>query len=192
MPVQIGAVTHNFSDPTGLLSDCHRRIEMFLGSLGTIAKVVDCPLTDETRRALDSALRYFREAAPKHTADEEESLFPRLRQIHHPDVQSAVARLEELEREHRWAAPLHAEVDSLGQQCLSKGSLSGVEAEEFRRAVASLTSMYQQHISVEDSVVFPAAARLLSQTERATIADEMAIRRKVRLITEIPHVHKQR
>ena len=67
-----------------------------------------------------------------------------------------------------------------------------MEAEEFRRAVASLTSMYQQHISVEDGVVFPVAARLLSQTERATIADEMAIRRKVRLITEIPHVHMQR
>ena len=30
MPVQIGAQTHTFSDPTGLLSDCHRRIEMFL------------------------------------------------------------------------------------------------------------------------------------------------------------------
>jgi len=33
MPVQIGAVIHNFSDPTGLLSDCHRRIEtMYLHS----------------------------------------------------------------------------------------------------------------------------------------------------------------
>ena len=192
MPVQIGAVTHNFSDPTGLLSDCHRRIEMFLGSLGAVAKVMDCPLTDETRRALDSALRYFREAAPKHTADEEESLFPRLRQVHHPDVQPALAKLGELENDHHWAARLHAEVDSLGQQCLSKGSLSGVEVEEFRKAVASLTSMYQQHISVEDDVVFPVAARLLSQTERATIADEMAVRRKVRLITEIPHVHVRR
>lgn len=192
MPVQIGALTHNFSDPTGVLSDCHRRIEMFLGSLGAIANVIDCPLTDETRRALDSALRYFREAAPKHTADEEESLFPRLRQVHHPNVQSALARLEELERDHHWAVRLHAEVDGLGQRCLSKGSLSGVEAEEFQRAVASLTSMYRQHISVEDSVVFPAAARLLSQTDRATIADEMAVRRKVRLTTEIPHVNMQR
>ena len=192
MPVQIGALTHDFSDPTGLLSDCHRRIEMFLGSLGAVAKVIDCPLTDETSRALDSALRYFREAAPKHTADEEESLFPRLRQVHHPDVQSALTRLDALEKDHRWAAPLHAEVDRLGQQCLSKGSLSAGEAEEFRKAVATLISMYQQHISVEDGVVFPVAARLLSQTDRATIADEMAIRRKVRLITEIPHVHKQR
>jgi len=191
MPVQIGAVTHNFSDPTGLLSDCHRRIEMFIGSLGAVANVMDGPLTDETRRALDSALRYFREAAPKHTADEEESLFPRLRQVRHPEVQTALARLEELQKDHRWGTPLHAEVERLGQQYLSRGSLPSVDVEGFRKAVASLTSMYQQHISVEEDVVFPAAARLLSRTELAAITDEMASRRKVRLITEIPHVRMQ-
>ncbi len=189
MPVQIGAAAHNFSDPTGLLSDCHRCIEMFLGSLDAIAKVIDSPLTDETRRALDSALRYFREAAPKHTADEEESLFPRLRRVSHPDFQSALARLDELENDHRWAAPLHAEVETLGQRYLSKGSLSAMEAEEFSGAVAKLTSMYLQHISVEDDVVLPVAAQLLSKAERAAIADEMASRRKVGLVTEIPYVH---
>lgn len=192
MPVQIGAAAHSFSDPTGLLSDCHRRIEMFLGSLGAIAKVIDSPLTDETRRALDFALRYFREAAPKHNADEEESLFPRLRQLRHPDVQSALARLDELENDHRWAAPLHAEVEILGQRYLSQGSLSTREAEEFREAVAKLTSMYQQHISVEDDVVFPLAAQLLSKAERAAIADEMASRRKVGLVTEIPRARAKK
>ncbi len=84
MPVQIAAKAHSFSDPTGLLSDCHRRIEMFLRSLQRVAGVIDRPLTDEVRAALDSALRYFRESAPKHTADEEESLFPRLRQLQAP------------------------------------------------------------------------------------------------------------
>lgn len=192
MPVQIGAAVHNFSDPTGLLSDCHRRIEMFLGSLEVVAKVIDRPLTDETGRVLASALRYFREAAPNHNADEEESLFPRLREVHHPDVQSALARLEALEKDHRWAAPLHAEIERLGQQYLSKGSLSEAETEEFRKAVSSLASMYQQHISVEDGVVFPVAERLLSSSARAAIADEMATRRKVRLVTEIPHVRMQR
>jgi Hemerythrin HHE cation binding domain len=86
MPVQIGAKTHNFTDPTGLLSDCHRRIEMFLGTLEAVSKLIDHPATEETSRALASALRYFGEAAPKHTADEEESLFSRLRQIHHPET----------------------------------------------------------------------------------------------------------
>jgi len=182
MAVQIGAPTHDFSDPTGLLSDCHRRIEMFLGSLDAVARGIDRPLADEAIRALDTALRYFREAAPKHTSDEEESLFPRLRQVHHPDIESALTKLDSLEEEHRRAAPLHAEIERLGQQSLSRGSLSPGEAEAFRKAVATLVSMYQQHIAVEDGLVFPLAARLLSQTDKAAIANEMATRRKVRLV----------
>jgi hypothetical protein len=63
MPVQIGAQTHSFSDPTGLLSDCHRRIEMFLRALERVASVIDRPLTEDIRHALESALRYFREDA---------------------------------------------------------------------------------------------------------------------------------
>ncbi len=185
MPVQIGAKTHNFTDPTGLLSDCHRRVEMFLGSLEAVARVIDRPATEETRRALESALRYFAQAAPKHTADEEESLFPRLRQIHHPEIQAAFSRLEQLEEEHRWAAPLHAEVDRLGAQYLSTGNLSNPGADEFRKAVANLASMYKQHIRVEDELVFPLAARMLSDADKSAIADEMAGRRKVRVVTEL-------
>ena len=64
MPVQIGAKAHPFSDPTGLLSDCHRRIEMFLGALEGVASVIDRPLTEETRAVLDSALRYFERLHP--------------------------------------------------------------------------------------------------------------------------------
>jgi hemerythrin-like domain-containing protein len=185
MPVLIGAKAHNFTDPTGLLSDCHRRVEMFLGTLGAVAKVMDRPGTEETRRALESALRYFAEAAPKHTADEEESLFPRLRRIHHPEIEAAFSRLEQLEQEHRWAAPLHAELDRLGAKYLSTGKLSSPEVVAFREAVASLASMYKQHISVEDSLVFPLVARVLSDAEKAAIAEEMAARRKVRLVTEL-------
>src|SRR6266581_372662 len=46
MPVQIGAKPHNFTDPTGLLSDCHRRVEMFLGTLTAVAEVLDRPATE--------------------------------------------------------------------------------------------------------------------------------------------------
>jgi hemerythrin-like domain-containing protein len=187
MPVQIGAPTHDFSDPTGLLSDCHRRIKMFLASLDAVGKVMDRPLNEEANRTLASALRYFREAAPKHTSDEEESLFPRLRQVHDPEIHSALAKLDSLEQDHRQAAPLHAEIEQLGQRCLSTGSLSPREAEAFRKAVATLLAMYQQHIEVEDDLVFPLAARLLSKTDKAGIANEMAARRKVSLVTGIPH-----
>src|SRR5215470_13356046 len=97
MPVQIGAKAHSFTDPTGLLSDCHRRVEMFLGSLAAVAQIIDQPLTGETRQALEAALRYFSEAAPKHTADEEDSLFPRLRRIDNAEIRSALEKLDKLE-----------------------------------------------------------------------------------------------
>ena len=70
----------------------------------------------------------------------------------------------------------------------SQQAVSPEEAEAFRKAVATLISMYKQHISVEDGLVFPLAARLLSQTDKAAIANEMATRRKVRLVTGIPHI----
>jgi hemerythrin-like domain-containing protein len=185
MPIQIGAKSHNFTDPTGLLSDCHRRVEMFLGMLERVAGVIDQPATEETNRALESALRYFGQAAPKHTADEEESLFPRLRQFQDPEMVAAFSRMEELEEEHRWAAPLHEAVERLGMQYLSTGNLSDTEIAEFRRSVASLASMYQRHIKIEDELIFPLASRMLSDGDKTAIANEMAGRRKVRLITEL-------
>src|SRR5437016_13477597 len=118
MPVQIGARSHAFTEPLGLLSDCHRRIEMFLGSLSAIAKLSGAPLNEEGRRALDNALRYFREAAPKHTADEEQSLFPRLRELHSEEIETVFSNLQELESDHQWAESLHAEVDRLGEKYL--------------------------------------------------------------------------
>lgn len=178
MPVQIGVSAHDFSHPTGLLSDCHRRIEMFVGLLEAVGNVMHHPATDETKRTLTAALRYFREAAPKHTADEEDSLFPRLRRVQDPDAQAALAKLDQLEKDHQSAEPLHAAAERLGQLYLSQGSLSAVEAEEFRNAVAALKSMYRQHINIEDQLVFPIAARVLPQSEQAVIGEEMAARRR--------------
>ena len=152
MPVQIGSKTSDFSDPTGLMSDCHRRIEMFLNALRAAADFSGRQLAEDERRALDTALRYFREAAPKHNADEEESLFPRLRGVPDPDVHSALGDVVRLEQEHRWAAPLHAEVDRLGQQWLLKGRLARNQAQAFQSAVGKLESMYRTHIEFEDKV----------------------------------------
>lgn len=146
MPVQIGATAHNFTDPAGLLSDCHRWVEMFLDILTAVADRNDQPATDDTRSALAKALRYFREAAPRHTEDEEASLFPRLRKINHPDIRSAFSQLDKLEAEHRWAEPIHAEVDRLGVHYLETGELSDAEVKAFRDSICkSCTDVQGAH-----------------------------------------------
>jgi len=185
MPVQIGSVTHSFDEPTGLLSDCHRRVEMFIAALEQVADVSDRELTADTRRSLDLALRYFREAAPKHTADEEISLFPRLRGISDEELQSALARLDELESDHRWAEPLHATAERLGTKCLQERQLSTGDAKEFRGAVHRLHEMYRRHIEVEDREVFPVAKKLLSEQAKSEIANEMKERRGLNAIATV-------
>src|SRR3954466_3949201 len=98
VPIVIGAKPEsNFTDPIGLLTDCHRRIERFLSVLVQVAaQAKGGPLTEEQRHGLDTALRYFRDAAPKHTADEESTLFPRLRRVDSPELHAAFARMESL------------------------------------------------------------------------------------------------
>jgi hemerythrin-like domain-containing protein len=177
MPVQIGAKTHSFSEPTGLLSDCHRLIEMFLRSLQEVAALLDQPLSADARTAMEASLRYFRDAAPKHTADEEESLFPRLRKVNHPDVDAVIKTLDPLEKEHQRADALHREVDRLGTKCLDGSTLSPEDVQRFRQSVTELASIYKEHIRIEDEVVFPVAGRLLAASDKNAIAEEMAQRR---------------
>ncbi len=155
---------------------------MFLRSLQTVASGGP-KLDQERRRALDLALRYFRESAPKHTADEEESLFPRLQFLADEEVKVALAKVEELERDHREAEGLHRRVDQLGALWLDAEELSATDLEQFRDAVARLAEIYPRHIHVEDQLVFPAAARALSPQQKAEIAAEMAGRRSVKLTT---------
>ena len=119
----------------------------------------------------------FREAAPKHTADEEESLFPRLRQIESADMGALMARIESLEGEHVCAGRSHGEVDSLGRLWLRDGMLPADQAAYLLTLLLQLRDLYRHHIATEGKEVFPAAAVALSASDRQKIGSEMAHRR---------------
>lgn len=182
MPIQIGQrPDHGFDEPLGLLSDCHRRIEHFLHVLVTVdARASGGPLTDDEHRALQGAITYFANAAPRHTADEEVSLFPRLRQCADAQASDALEHLEALERDHRQADEDHAAVDVLVRRWLAADRLSGKDAADLRARLARLQTLYQQHIAIEDKELFPAAARLLTPSDLEQVGREMAERRDVR------------
>ena len=179
MPIVIGAKRESsFTDPIGLLGDCHRRVERFLAVLVHVATQAHGePFSGEQRTAWDTALRYFRDAAPKHTADEEESLFPRLRAMDRSDVKALLARVDGLEQDHVRAAQAHAEIDRVGLAWLAKGRLSPEEASRLAALLAQLADLYRAHIAIEDTEVFPLAAEVLSVLDRQEIGGEMAVRR---------------
>ncbi len=179
MPVIIGAKRESdFTDPIGMLGDCHGRIVRFLQVLATLTTGASgAALTPEQRSALASSLLYFRESLPKHTADEEESLFPRLRRLRIPEAAAVLAKADSLEGDHACAERHHTEVDHLGQLWLQQGQLSAEDAARLSALVAQLSDLYRRHIGAEDREVFPFAARALSAAELASIGVEMAARR---------------
>jgi hemerythrin-like domain-containing protein len=161
-----------------LLSDCHRRIERFLAVLVKVARQAQGGLmTAQQKEEWLRALEYFRNAAPRHTADEEESLFPRLRQIDQPRVKDALAKVRELEEDHERANEWHEKVDQLGRRWLADGALSQEDAEHLTEVLDQLTTLYGRHLALEDESVFPLAESVLPPTEKARIGAEMAQRR---------------
>jgi hemerythrin-like domain-containing protein len=179
MPIVIGSKPEStFADPVGLLTDCHRRIERFLGVLVQVSAQTE-PLTKEQRTSLETALHYFREAAPKHTADEEESLFPRLRASERPELKPVLQKLDALEGDHDQADRIHAEIDRLGQAWLTEGSLPAPGRLLFSELATRLTDLYRSHIALEEGELFPAAA-VLPPSDREAMGREMAARRGLR------------
>jgi iron-sulfur cluster repair protein YtfE (RIC family) len=177
MAIQIGAKPDcGFDDPVGMLIDCHRRIERFLHVLWIVAeRANDRALTDEESAAVQSALQYFHVGGQRHTADEEESLFPRLR------AESTAGNFEEirgLENDHRNANDLHAAVDTLYSAWIAAGHLSLEDERRLRSGTEHLKHLYQEHIQIEEKIVFPRAIEMLDSRTIAAIGREFRQRRK--------------
>lgn len=171
-----------FDEPLRLLSDCHRRIERFLGMLLRVASERRGTTLDaEHRRALEAALQYFRTAAPRHAQDEEESLFPRLRRVQDERVQGALEQIECLESDHRIASGVHEDVENLAHRWLKRGQLEPRYSMCLLVLLHLLQRLYMQHIDMEDRTVFSLAGQVLHADEIEAIGREMADRRGLNL-----------
>jgi len=176
MAIQIGAKPDSgFNDPIGMLKDCHRRIESFLGILCIVAeRAQGGGLTAEESNAVQAALQYFRTGGQRHTADEEESLFPRLRKC---DVES-LKDIDRLEGDHREANDLHRSVEHLFEHWMKSGSLDPEAAQQILSETARLKELYSNHIQVEETVVFNRASQVLDSQAITAIGTEFRFRRK--------------
>jgi hemerythrin-like domain-containing protein len=178
MGIQIGAKPDaGFDDPIGMLKDCHRRIEQFLHVLCLVVeRAQERELTQEEAAAVKSALDYFRVGGQRHTADEEESLFPRMRA--EEATAEALKKIEMLEVEHREADNLHSAVERLYATWLEGRALSNEDSQRLCAATDRLKQLYEGHIRIEENLVFPRAAKGLDGQTLAQIGEEFQARRK--------------
>jgi hemerythrin-like domain-containing protein len=176
LAVQIGAKPDSgFDDPIGMLKDCHRRIESFLGILCVVAgRAQGRGLTSEEGDAVKAALQYFRTGGQRHTADEEESLFPRLR----ASDANSLEEISRLEGDHREANNLHGSVERLYATWIAASELTSTDALQLQSETERLKQLYSGHIHVEETIVFARASQVLDSQAIAAIGTEFRFRRK--------------
>jgi hemerythrin-like domain-containing protein len=164
--------------PFWLMSEGHRRIE---GLLSVLLAVADGrrggALAGPDREALTGGLHYLRTDIALHSADEEQSLFPRLRSSGHSEAKTAIPMVERLAADHRVAEDHHDAVDVLGRRWLRQGRLPAGDARALREHLVALERLYRRHIALVDQELFPLARRVLTAAELATIGHQMVARR---------------
>lgn len=177
MAVQIGAKPDSgFDDPIGMLKDCHRRIERFLDILFKVVRQAQGrALNNEERDAVEAALHYFDESGPRHNKDEEESLFPRLREL---GTQVVHVQVQQLESEHVEAGALHHETAQLYSKWIAASTLDAVAIARLLSITEELQQIYLKHIHIEEDVVFPFAANLLDHDAILAMGSEFRFRRQ--------------
>lgn len=160
-------------DPVGLLLECHTRIRTFISLARKVAMQADVPV-EQLHEAAARVRRYFTQAYPLHVLDEDTTLEPLLMACGDEPVKQA---LHTLHAQHRALDPL---VDALVDRCEAllrgEGELRTVR-EEIGRAAGALHGEMEQHLSLEEAEVMPAARKLFGATERATLLRAIRDRR---------------
>ena len=164
------ATAPGFDDPLGMLAACHGRIGRQLATLDRLQRHLPEHGCDvDARAAARGILKYFDTAAPNHHADEEASVFPRLRKAM---PGRADALLADLEREHATLA-LHWR----RLRPLLAGIAAGARANLSPKQVADVRAAYAAHIAREEGELIPLAARAFDTPALTAIGNEMAARR---------------
>jgi len=167
-----------FSEPIEMMKDCHRRIEHFLDVLRRVeAQFGGGDLTDGGRRALEASLNYFANFAPRHTADEEQSLFPRIRLSENTTACEVMDDRDRRDTDHRRGEVCHALVNELVHQWLETGHIDEAQRKSLRAVLDELATMYAAHIRLEEQRIFAVASHMLQPEQLREIGEEMKERR---------------
>lgn len=164
------------SMPLDMLLHCHGRIRSQCATLRRLPAHLAAHGADASARtAAARLLHYFDVAAAHHHADEENDLFPALLEsMAGSDAVCLRAMIERLGAEHRSLEGTWRGLRS-GLERVAAGERVALD----EHAIASFLDLYEAHIELEESELFPMAERLLGDEALAHLGEAMRRRRGI-------------
>lgn len=180
MYVSIGHPPTGSEDgPRLLLQGCHGRIRSFTSLALRLAQSAGAAPAEQVGEAARRVCRYFGEALPKHVADEELSLGPRLRTL-------APSALAEMASQHRAIEAVLERLLALWRRLADHPEELSALAAILGPPTSELAALWEPHLALEEREVFPGLDRLTPEA-RAAIWREMRSRRARPTSTREPH-----
>ncbi len=165
------AGTHVTDDAVGLLLECHGRIRAFAELASRLASVEGAPGCEIADDAA-AVHRYFAHSLPQHADDEELWLLPRLA----GRDRRVDAALVKMHRDHRGLPVAVARVVELCAELAASPARHAALAPALGAAAAVLREQLENHLALEEEIVFPALGTLLGARARADLARELRAR----------------
>jgi iron-sulfur cluster repair protein YtfE (RIC family) len=156
-----------------MLQGCHARIRHFVQLSHTLAGAT-ASSPSQIAEAATALHRYFSQSLPLHEADENESLFPRLRELGGAARDAATIMIAEHHGIDELVAALLSTCLILQEEPARLAELSG----HLRHLATSLDRVFLAHLEMEEKILFPALESLSPEVHEA-ILDEMQKRRSV-------------
>ena len=140
-------------DAFAILHDCHEHILERLTRLETLGRELKAAQAIDGRHlvVLGDVLTFLDVAVPMHSADEEQTLFPRLRETLGP--MRGPTPMDCMEREH---------VQHQALLVALKRAVVKRDAKAAGQAALSIVAEYREHIGKEEEVLFPWARETLT------------------------------
>jgi len=160
-------------DLRGHLLACHQRIRQF----STTARRLGDPSISpaEAAEGCRAVRRYFTIALPLHVEDEDRSLLPRLVAARPPsDVSRALASMH---KEHASIDRTLRDAVALWDRALVDEGAWITERSRIGRVGARIEELFEAHLLLEETFIFPALDTLLAPEDKDAIVSEIRARR---------------
>ncbi len=170
------AVNASFEEPVALLFECHNRIRRTLDLLEKLTAYLSTNGCDEkVRSGANDVLRYFDIAAPLHHQDEELHVFPALKNSNIIGIHAHVLRMQvdHLRMADEWSilrTPLVA---------LASADMVASWSKSLEDQVISFRKLYDEHLTIEEQLLFPALERYADRDDLEKMGIEMQQRRSI-------------
>ena len=162
--------------PFEMLTACHERVERMLALLTRLRVHLATQGWDASAAsAAVDVLGYFDRAAPQHHQDEEMHVFPAVLALHHEPMGRLIDRLkqEHLDMEKLWAGVRQ----TLERVVHGKAKSWTPWTPADHAGVDLFLAVYQDHITDEESHIYPAAVQALSEKQLGVMSRDMRRRR---------------